>query len=60
MIAPQDRASRRSDSGLDFFVLGRIFGWTSGATIGTLFTIAKRGELVGTDELGNRYYQRQL
>lgn len=38
-------------------VLGKIFGWTSGATIGTLFTIAKRGELVGTDEFGNRYYQ---
>jgi NADH:ubiquinone oxidoreductase subunit len=37
-------------------VLGKIFGWTSGATIGTLFTIAKRGEPVGTDEFGNRYY----
>ena len=57
MIAPQDRTSRRSESGLDCFVLGRIFGWTSGATIGTLFTIAKRGELIGTDENGNRYYQ---
>ena len=38
-------------------MLGRIFGWTSGATIGTLFTIAKRGELIGTDETGNKYYQ---
>ncbi len=38
-------------------MLGKIFGWTSGATIGTFFTIAKRGTLVGTDELGNRYYQ---
>ena len=38
-------------------MLGRIFGWTSGATIGTLFTIAKRGELIGTDESGNKYYQ---
>ena len=28
----------------------------SGATIGTFFTIAKRGEHVGTDEFGNRYY----
>ena len=37
-------------------MLGKIFGWTSGATLGTLFTIAKRGELVGTDEFGNRYY----
>ena len=58
MIGAGDRASRRSES-VDWIrlVLGRIFGWTSGATIGTLFTIAKRGELVGTDELGNRYYQ---
>ena len=38
-------------------VLGKIFGWTSGATIGTLFTIGKRGSLVGSDEHGNRYYQ---
>lgn len=38
-------------------VLGKIFGWTSGATLGTLFTIAKRGDFVGTDEFGNRYYQ---
>ena len=37
-------------------VLGKIFGWTSGATLGTLFTIAKRGRLVGEDEFGNRYY----
>ena len=48
-----------ADPNLDWIslVLGRIFGWTSGATIGTFFTIAKRGELIGTDELGNRYYQ---
>lgn len=38
-------------------VLGKIFSWTNGATIGTLFTIAKRGTLIGTDENGNRYYQ---
>lgn len=58
MIEGVDRASRRSES-VDWnrLVLGRIFGWTSGATIGTFFTIAKRGELIGTDELGNRYYQ---
>ena len=48
---------RRSESGLDGLVLGRIFGWTSGATIGTFFTIAKRGELIGSDEMGNRYYE---
>jgi len=38
-------------------VLDKIFTWWNGATIGTLFTIAKRGVLVGTDENGNRYYQ---
>jgi NADH:ubiquinone oxidoreductase subunit len=38
-------------------VLNKIFGWWNGATIGTLFTIAKRGRLVGTDENGNRYYE---
>jgi NADH:ubiquinone oxidoreductase subunit len=38
-------------------LLAKIFTWWNGATIGTLFTIAKRGELVGTDEYGNRYYQ---
>ena len=38
-------------------VLNKFFSWTNGATIGTLFTIGKRGDLVGTDENGNRYYQ---
>ena len=38
-------------------LLAKTFTWWNGATIGTLFTIAKRGELVGTDEFGNRYYQ---
>lgn len=38
-------------------LLAKIFTWWNGATVGTLFTIAKRGELVGTDEFGNRYYQ---
>jgi NADH:ubiquinone oxidoreductase 17.2 kD subunit len=38
-------------------VLSRIFGWWDGATIGTLFTIGKRGQYIGTDEFGNRYYQ---
>lgn len=35
----------------------KIFTWWNGATIGTLFTIGKRGALVGTDEFGNRYYE---
>jgi NADH:ubiquinone oxidoreductase subunit len=38
-------------------VLSKIFTWWNGATIGTLFTVGKRGQLVGTDEFGNRYYQ---
>lgn len=38
-------------------MLDKIFTWWNGATIGTLFTIAKRGVLVGSDENGNRYYQ---
>lgn len=38
-------------------LLAKIFTWWNGATIGSLFTIAKRGELVGTDEFGNRYYR---
>jgi len=58
MIAhrPRPYAAWLNASGLPD-VLGRIFGWTSGATIGTFFTIAKRGEPVGTDLFGNRYYQ---
>lgn len=38
-------------------MLKRIFTWWSGATIGTLFTIGKRGVFVGEDTLGNRYYE---
>jgi NADH:ubiquinone oxidoreductase subunit len=38
-------------------VLDKIFSWWNGATIGTLFTIGRRGKLVGQDEFGNRYYE---
>ena len=38
-------------------LLDKIFSWWNGATIGTLFTIAKRGVFVGEDEFGNRYYE---
>ncbi len=38
-------------------VLAKIFTWWNGATIGTLFTVGRRGELIGQDEHGNRYYQ---
>ncbi len=38
-------------------MLTKIFTWWNGATIGTLFTVGRKGALVGTDEMGNRYYQ---
>ena len=38
-------------------VLKQIFSWWNGATIGTLFTIKKRGVFVGEDEFGNRYFE---
>lgn len=54
--APPGEPKRPISTGLPD-VLSKIFTWWNGATIGTLFTIAKRGSLVGTDEMGNRYYQ---
>jgi NADH:ubiquinone oxidoreductase subunit len=38
-------------------VLKKIFTWWNGATIGTLFTVKRRGTLVGEDAFGNRYYE---
>jgi NADH:ubiquinone oxidoreductase subunit len=38
-------------------VLAKLFSWWNGATIGTLVTVKGRGEHVGTDEFGNRYFQ---
>lgn len=38
-------------------MLDKIFLWWSGATVGTLLTIGKRGRQVGTDEFGNKYYE---
>ena len=38
-------------------LLGKIFTWWDGATIGTLFNSARTGEQVGTDHQGNRYYR---
>ncbi len=38
-------------------LLKLIFTWWNGATIGTLFHTWRTGELVGSDEFGNRYYQ---
>jgi NADH:ubiquinone oxidoreductase subunit len=38
-------------------LLGKIFTWWDGATIGTLFYSRRKGVLVGEDEQGNRYYK---
>jgi NADH:ubiquinone oxidoreductase subunit len=38
-------------------ILGKIFTWWDGATIGTLLNSRLNGELVGEDDLGNRYYR---
>ena len=35
----------------------RIFTWWQGATLNTLFHTWRKGELVGEDEFGNRYYR---
>ncbi len=40
-----------------FDLLASSFTWWSSATLGTLFTIGKRGRAVGTDEFGNRYFE---
>jgi NADH:ubiquinone oxidoreductase subunit len=38
-------------------ILGKIFTWWDGATIGTLLWSAGNGIHVGTDAQGNRYYR---
>ncbi len=38
-------------------ILAKIFTWWDGATIGTLMYSARKGELVGEDGLGNRYFK---
>ncbi len=38
-------------------MLKSIFTWWNGATIGTRFTIGRRGVFVGEDDTGNRYYE---
>lgn len=37
--------------------LKRFFTWWNGATLNTLFYTWRKGEFVGTDESGNRYYR---
>lgn len=38
-------------------ILGKIFTWWDGATIGTHLWSARKGEHVGTDAQGNKYYR---
>lgn len=38
-------------------ILGKIFTWWDGATIGTLLDSWRHGEQVGTDAQGNRYFR---
>jgi len=38
-------------------ILGKIFTWWDGATVGTLLNSWSSGEKVGEDSLGNRYYR---
>ena len=38
-------------------ILGKIFTWWDGATVGTLLSSWKNGEQVGEDGLGNRYFR---
>ncbi len=38
-------------------LLGKIFTWWDGATIGTMLWTARKGEHVGTDAQGNKYYR---
>jgi NADH:ubiquinone oxidoreductase subunit len=40
-------------------ILSEVFAWWTGATWGTRFTIWKQGEYVGSDELGNRYFEQR-
>ena len=38
-------------------LLGKIFTWWDGATIGTLLYSWRKGEQVGEDAVGNRYFR---
>ncbi len=38
-------------------LLAKIFTWWDGATVGTSLYSLRKGKLVGTDTLGNRYFQ---
>ena len=42
---------------MSFF--GKIFTWWDGATVGTMIDSWRRGEQVGTDAQGNRYFRER-
>ena len=41
-------------------ILGKIFTWWDGATIGTSLFTAMRGEHIGTDGQGNKYFRQPV
>lgn len=41
-------------------ILGKIFTWWNGATIGTAWYTARQGKRAGHDEWGNVYYQGRM
>lgn len=40
-------------------IFTEIFAWWTGNTIGTRWYTLRKGELVGEDEFGNRYYRER-
>ena len=40
-------------------LLQMLFTWWNGQTLGTRFWTWRKGEFVGTDEAGNRYYRER-
>jgi NADH:ubiquinone oxidoreductase subunit len=40
-------------------IISEIFSWWGGNTWGTRLTLLRQGRFVGSDELGNRYYEQK-
>jgi len=40
-------------------IFSEIFAWWGGNTWGTRLTISRQGRYVGTDDLGNKYYEQR-
>src|SRR3546814_4375777 len=58
LLTLADRA-RLPVNGAAMSILGKIFTWWDGATVGTLLNSWSTGEKVGEDGLGNRYLDRK-